>query len=257
MLAMRFVDSNCQIGRYNFRIEGTPYALPDLVTDMQNQGIARRLVYHALAREYNPGIGNRQLGQEIAGHSELEPCWAVSTWTTGEMPSPADLIALLRSSHVRAVRYFRHFYAVSPAEWEMGPLWSALEAFRVPLFLDLGERWATMDTFNADEVHTLCHAHPNLPVVLVKHRIRYNRQVYDLFEACPNLRMELSGYWHYRAVEEICGRFGDYRLLFGTNWPFMDSSFAVAAVTYADVSDATKAAVASGNLMALLEGVRW
>ncbi len=110
------------------------------------------------------------------------------------------------------------------------------------MFLDMGDRWATMDTFDAEEAYTLCHAHPNLPVILTKHRIRFNRQVYELFEACPNLRMELSGYWHYRAVEEICGRFGDYRLLFGTNWPYMDSSFAIAAVTYADVADATKAA---------------
>jgi predicted TIM-barrel fold metal-dependent hydrolase len=114
-----------------------------------------------------------------------------------------------------------------------------------------------MDPFNSDEVYALCHAHPNLPVILVKHRFRFNRQVYELFEACQNLRMELSGYWHYRGVEEICGRFGDHRLLFGTNWPYMDSSFAVAAVTYAEVSDGTKAAVAGGNLAALLEEVRW
>jgi len=38
------------------------------------------------------------------------------------------------------------------------------------------------------------------------------------------------------------------RLLFGTNWPYMDSSFAVAAVMYAEVDEATRAAVAGGNL---------
>ena len=75
--------------------------------------------------------------------------------------------------------------------------------------------------------------------------------------SCENLRLELSGYWHYRAVEEICGRFGDYRLLFGTNWPNMDSSIAIAAVSYAEVSPETKVDVAGGNLRALLEAVRW
>ena len=257
MPEVAFFDANCQLGIYNFRIEGGPYALPDLLADMQAQGIAQRLVYHAVARENNPAQGNATLMQELAGHSELVPCWAVSTWTTGEMEPPAEFVSILRASGVRAVRFFRHAYSVSPAEWAMGPLWTALEAYRVPLFLDLGQRWAAMDPFDAEEVYTLCHAHPNLPVVLVKHRIRYNRQVYELFKACPNLRMELSGYWHYRAVEEVCGRFGDYRLLFGTNWPFMDASFAVAAVTYAEVSETTKAAVAGGNLQALLEGVRW
>ena len=251
------MDANCQLGRYNFRVEGGPYALPELLDDMQPRGIGRRLVYHALAREDSVALGNERLMQELAGHAGLVPCWAVSTWITGEMPPPGEFVAWLRARGVRAVRFFRHAYHVSPAEWAMGPLWSALERVQVPLFLDLGERWATMDPFNAEEVYALCHAHPNLPIVLVKHRIRFNRQVYELLEACPNLRMELSGYWHYRAVEEICGRFGDHRLLFGTNWPYTDSSFAVAAVTYAQVPDATKQAVAGDNLTALLEGVQW
>jgi predicted TIM-barrel fold metal-dependent hydrolase len=254
---LSFFDANCQVGHYNFRIEGGPYAMPDLLADMQAQAIAQRLVYHAMARESNPDLGNAALMQELEGLSELVPCWTVSTWTTGEMDPPAEFAGQLRAGAMRAVRFFRYAYTVSPAEWAMGPLWSALEWYRVPLFLDLSQRWATIDPIDAEEIYALCHAHPNLPVVLVKHRIRYNRQVYQLFEACPNLRMELSGYWHYRAVEEICGRFGDYRLLFGTNWPFMDSSFAVAAVTYAEVTDATKAAVGGGNLRARLEAVHW
>jgi predicted TIM-barrel fold metal-dependent hydrolase len=257
METITFFDANCQVGRYNYRIEGAPYALDDLAADMQAQGIARRLVYHAMAKENSPAVGNRQLGVELAGHDALVPCWAVSTWVSGEMPAPADLIAALREQDVRAVRFFREYYHVPMAEWSMGALWSELEVHRVPLFLDLGFRWATMDDFDAEEVYRLCHAHPNLPVILVKHRIRYNRQVYQLFEACPNLRLELSGYWHFRAVEEICRRFGEHRLLFGTNWPYMDSSFAVAMVMYAEVSSASKAAVAGGNLDELLGGVRW
>jgi predicted TIM-barrel fold metal-dependent hydrolase len=252
-----FFDANCQVGRYNFRVEGGPYALPDLLADMEEMRIDRRLVYHAMAKEYNPTIGNEQLARELAGHDSLAPCWGISTWITGEMPPPADLIAAMRQRDVRAVRFFRHFYDVPMAEWSLGALWTQLEVHRVPLFLDVGARWATMDTFDADAVYALCHAHPNLPVILVKHRIRYNRQVYHLFEACPNLRMELSGYWHYRAVEELCARFGADRLLFGTNWPYMDSSFAIAMVMYAQVSEAEKAAIAGGNLQQLLEAVRW
>ena len=91
----------------------------------------------------------------------------------------------------------------------------------------------------------------------MKHRLRYNRQVYQLLEACPNLLLELSGYWHFQAVEAICTRFGDHRLIFGTNWPYMDSSFVVAMVMYADVPVSSKAAVAGGNLISLLEAVVW
>jgi predicted TIM-barrel fold metal-dependent hydrolase len=210
-----------------------------------------------MAKEHSPRLGNQQLLDGIGEHRDLAPCLAVSTWVTGEMAKPVDFVAGLRRVGAKAVRFFRTSYYIPPAEWSLGPLWSELERHRVPLILDVGDRWATMDDFDADEVHALCSAHPDLPVILVKHRIRYNRQVYQLMEACPNLRLELSGYWHYRAIEEICGRFGDERLLFGTNWPYMDSSYAVAAVMYAEVSETARAAVAGGNLNTLLEAVRW
>jgi predicted TIM-barrel fold metal-dependent hydrolase len=254
---IQFFDANCQLGRFNWRIEGVPYDLAALCGDAREQGIARRLVYHAMAKEYSPQVGNDCLRSELAGHPELYPCWAVTTSETGEQARPAELLRQMQSENIRAVRFFRHNYAVPMADWSLGVLWSELAQHRVPLFLDVGTRWASMDEFDADEVWALCHAHPNLPVVLVKHRIRFNRQVYQLFEACPNLRMELSGYWHYRGIEELCRRFGPGRVLFGTNWPHMDSSFAVAAVMYAAVSDEDRAAVASGNLAALLEGVQW
>lgn len=257
MQDIEFFDANCQVGRHNHRIEGTPYALPHLLRDSAEHGIGRRLVHHAMAKEHSSRVGNHRLLNDLGGQRDLAPCWAVSTWVTDEMAHPGDFAAQLERAGVRAVRFFRNAYHIPLAEWSLGPLWSELEHHGVPLFVDVGDRWATMDAFDADEVHALCSAHPDLPVVLVKHRIRYNRQAYQLMEACPNLRLELSGYWHYRAVEEVCGRFGDERLLFGTNWPYMDSSFAVAAVAYAQVSETTRAAVAGGNLQSLLEAVQW
>jgi hypothetical protein len=252
-----FFDANCQVGRFNYRVEGAPYSVADAVEDANDLGIAERLVHHAMARDHSAGIGNDRVLEVTRAHPCLTPCWALGTWSTGEMVPPTELLAEMRRAGVRVVRFFRHGYSIPMRDWSLGDLWTALEQHRVPVILDVGARWATMDAFDADEVHDLCAGHPDLPVILVKHRIRYNRQVYQLMAACQNLRLELSGYWHFRAVEEICGRFGDHRLLFGTNWPYMDSSFAVAAVTYADVSLETKAAVAGGNLRHLMEAVQW
>ena len=39
--------------------------------DMEGQRIARRLVYHAMAKEYNPRVGNGRLIRELARHSHL------------------------------------------------------------------------------------------------------------------------------------------------------------------------------------------
>jgi uncharacterized protein len=254
---LRFFDANCQIGRYNFRRDGTPYTLASLINDMITQGIAQRLAFDALAREHNPMLGNRRLMEQIQDAPDLAPCWAIGTWTTGESAEPDEWLRQLQANHVRTVRYFRHYYQVSPAEWSLGSLWRVLEDHRIPLFYDASERFAAMDPFDAEELYQLCHAHPQLPVILVKHRLRFNRQVYQLMAACPNLHLELSGYWHHRAVEAICTRFGEQRLLFGTNWPYMDSGFAIAAVTYARISNSARRAVAGENLLRLMEEVRW
>lgn len=257
MADIAFFDANCQIGRHNFRLEGTPFAVEDLAADMEARGIARRLVHHSMAKEYNPAVGNQRLMEEIAPHQGLDACWAMGAWVTGEMPPPEQLVAFMQGAGVRAARFFTRYHYVPMSEWSLGTLWSALEAHRIPLFLDIGHRWATMDDFDPEPVYRLCHAHPALPVILVKHRMRYNRQPYQLLTACPNLRLELSGQWNYRAVEDICRRFGSGRILFGTNWPYMDSSFAVAAVMYAEIDETERQAVAGGNLRELLEGVRW
>jgi len=257
MTDLMFFDANCQIGRHNFRLAGAPYSVASLASDMEAQGISRRLVYHAVAKEYSPAVGNQRLLQEIGPYEGMDACWAMGAWVTGEMPPPTALVAAMRAAEVRAARFFTRYHYVPMGEWSLGPLWSELEAHRIPLFLDLGYRWATMDDFDPEPVYALCHAHPALPVILVKHRMRYNRQPYHLLAACPNLSLELSGQWNYRAVEDICQRFGPQRILFGTNWPYMDSSFAVAAVTYAALTDADRARVAGGNLRQLLEGVQW
>jgi hypothetical protein len=257
MEALTFFDANSQVGRFNFRAEGAPYSAEQSLQDMQHSGIARRLAYHSVAKEGNPAPGNDLLQRELAGHDGLLPCWAVTTWVTGEMPEPEALVAKMRSEGVRAARFFRRYFHVPVQEWSLGRLWSALEAAHVPLFYDYGFRWATIEELDVDEIYGLCQAHPGLTVILTQHRIRFNRQVAALLAACPNLKLELSGYWHYRGVEDVVRRFGVDRLLFGTNWPYMDSSFAIAAVTYADVSEAERAAVAAGNLTALLEAVTW
>jgi predicted TIM-barrel fold metal-dependent hydrolase len=67
------------------------------------------------------------------------------------------------------------------------------------------------------------------------------------------LYVEISGYQGYQAIEAVVGRFGPERLLFGTNIPTFSPGGAIAAVTYADISDDAKSLIAGGNLRRLLE----
>ena len=89
MVEISFFDANCQLGRFNFHRPGAPFDLSALLADMEAQRIDRRLVYHAVAKEYNPGVGNGLVSGEIAPHDALYPCWAVTAWAGGEQPASA------------------------------------------------------------------------------------------------------------------------------------------------------------------------
>ena len=83
-----FFDGNCVIGMRSIRRSGCAgeaefYSLEDLLAEMDYAGIDDALVYHSLAKEYVPMLGNRQLMDEISGHERLHPCWVVMPNGTG------------------------------------------------------------------------------------------------------------------------------------------------------------------------------
>ena len=184
---------------------------------------------------------------ELASRLEwLEPCWVVMPHHTGEVPPPEELLAEMRRHNVRAVRLFPALQNWLLTDYGAGELLDALEAARVPTFVDF-------DQTNWDQVHQLCSSHPNLPLVLVRVGYRIDRIAYPLLERHPNLRFEISGYQVHHGIEEISRRFGIHRLLFGTALPGIEPGGAVAIVTYADLPVEEKQLMAAGNLESLLE----
>jgi hypothetical protein len=119
----------------------------------------------------------------------------------------------------------------------MGPV-DRIERIRVPLFLDLGQRWAAMDPSTLKSLTSAtriltCQWCWSAPYPLQPAGVRAVR-------ARPNPRMELSGYWHYRQWRRsaaVLGTTDCSSAPTGRSW----IELAVAAVTYAGLG-ATKAA---------------
>ena len=83
------------------------------------------------------------------------------------------------------------------------------------------------------------------------------RTIYRAFDACPNLRIELSGYWLYRGIEYITRTWGPERLLYGSNWPTFGPHMTLATLTCAEIDDEAKRRIAGDNLRELVAaGVR-
>jgi hypothetical protein len=251
MEKLRFFDCNCSVGR-----TGYPHLLdiPDvagLLREMETAGIGEALVYHTVARDGDPSLGNALLQREIEGRPGLYPVWVLLPHHTGEMSPPDKLNAEMKSKGVKAARLYpsRDHHGFSLADWCAGELLGRLEESRLPLILDI-------EIVTWEEVFTVLRTHPRLPVIISNCSYRHNRFLYPLWEKFETLYVEISRFMGAGAVEDVVGRFGARRLLFGTNMPQYTGTAAVALLAYADISAEDKKAIAGDNLRRILKETR-
>ncbi|MCD6360434.1 MAG: amidohydrolase family protein [Armatimonadetes bacterium] len=239
-------DCNARIGPWSTPRPEQITDLPGLLVAWDEVGIQRGLVHHALAWDWHAPEGNRRLLAEIAGNERVSPCLVALPPATREM-GPIEEFAAQAHELRGAVRIFPAKHSWRLTDWGSGALFEALNDQRVPVFVDFGETdW--------DELYWLAAAHPDMPVVLMGSYYRVARYLYPLMERCPNFHIEANTYGAFRGIEDVVEVFGAERLLFGTGLPDLEPGAPIAQITYAEVSDADKALMASGNLLRILSG---
>lgn len=246
-----FFDCRASFGMRCFRAPGSFYRKEELLEKMKNYSIENALVYHAMAKEYDPQVGNERLCRELKDTPNLYPVWAVLPHWTGEFDPPEALLPKMKKHNVRALTMFPSSVCqnFSLAEFACGAIFRMCEEHHIPLFIDMDQMGGTA------AVDQLCTAHPELPLVVTKVNYRIDRDLYPLMSKHSNFYIETSGYKPMEGIKHLCARFGAHRLLFGTGMPETSGSAAVGLVTYADISDKEKEMIASGNLRKLLGGV--
>jgi hypothetical protein len=247
MAKLRYFDCNCSIGRAPYPQLLDISDVEGLKREMDTAGIEEALVYHSVAKDDDPVLGNRLLDEALAGEDRLHPVWVVLPHHTGEMPEPPKLLEEMERKGVRAVRMYptKDFHSFSLAEWNIGGLLAALEEARVPLMLDIEIVWW-------EAIHTILTAHPRLPVIATNVSYRHNRFTYPLFGTFENLYVETSRYFGAGVFEDVVSRFGSRPILLGSNMPRFTGCAVVSMLTYADIPQDDKESIAGGNLRRLM-----
>ena len=248
-IGIKLFDCNCMIGKRADRREGEPWSLEQLREDMEYYCISEALVSHALSRDYDPATGNLELIRVLKGSNNLFPVWCILPPTSGEMPDSDTFVSELLSDGVKAVISCPRLHSYSLASWSIGKLFSALEYHRIPLLLPFQQ-------FDWDEVYSICHDYPALPVVTTGINYRQLRYLLPLWETCRNLYVDMSWLSVADLLPFLKMRGYLKRLLFGTNYPAYTPSAAVSMITYANVGMEEKKLVGGDNLRALMENIR-
>jgi len=228
---------------------GKEFSVEILEREMDLADVDRAVVYHALAREHDPAVGNSATTKLVGSHFRLLAAWVLLPPHTREMEPPKELVERMAAGHVALARIFPTDHNFSLSEWSCGPLLSALESTRMPLMVDLTQT-------SCEQVATACTAHPDLPLILSDVGYRLGRSIYALLSAHPNLRIETSRYQAHRGIESICREFGASRLLFGSHSPELVCGPMAMTIRYARISKAEKDKILGGNFQALMRGIR-
>jgi predicted TIM-barrel fold metal-dependent hydrolase len=257
---MRLFDANSQIGPWP--TEALAFQdVQGLLAEMDRLGIDQALVYHSLAWQSVPSIGNAQLMEAIRGHPRLFPCWGVLPTGGEEAGRPDCVCDQLARAGARAVRIWPRDHVYPIAHWMCSPLLEALAERRYLLLLDLDQIVLPTGLFDVDpagwhHVDWLCRTYPDLAVVLTRVGYRAFRVLVPMLRRYPNLYVDLSYFATHQGVEFVAQHIGPDRILFGTGQPLEDPGGAVMRLCYADLDDHYAEQIGFGNLERLLARVQ-
>ncbi len=248
MAKLSYFDCNCSIGRVAYPYLMDISDVEGLKREMDAAGIEEALVYHSVARDTDPSMGNALLEEALEGETRLHPVWVVMPHYTGEVPAPGALLKEMERKGVKAVRMYpttaNHSFSLS--DWNSRGLLGALEEARVPLMLDIEAVWW-------ESMVSILNKYPRLPLVATNVSYRHNRFTYPLFEKYGNLYLETSRYFGAGVYEDVVRQFGSGHILIGSNMPRFTGTAVVSMLTYADIPREAKEAIAGGNLRRLMK----
>lgn len=245
---MDFIDINCVIGPWtygNLFIKDTG----SLIREMDRLGIKFSFVFDSRSWLNEIVSGNRMIVEEAGKHSDrLIPVIVLTPLIEKEFH---DLRDFMKANPIGAVKLFpmQHNYTLNI--WNVEKLFSMLEELQIPVLIDA---WGFEETAGPyfQQVFELANHYKALDIIMLKTGYGSLRIIYEMFDRCANIHMDISTFNTFHGIKDIVRYFGSGRILFGSAMPFIEGGVAAGRLIYADISEKDKQAIAYGNALALI-----
>lgn len=242
---MRIVDISTMLGPWApQKLEFETAA--GLVEKMNLYGIDEAYAYSSYAVKVSPLDGNYMLMEQIAGYEDrIKPCWVVlPTW---DLETGKSLEDELKKYNVRMVRMMPNDHSYSVDTWVCGELYEMLQRNGIPVLFNQPD-------VSVGQLHAISSEYPNLPIIITQCEYGQNRNLYKLMEKHHNIYLEIATYYVFDGIEDIAISFGAERMVFGSRMPFQEGAAALGMTMLADISEAEKELIFSGNIDRLVKG---
>jgi len=251
-----FIDCNCMLGQWKKNVESCFYTADDLISFINKASISKCLVFGSLAKYSEIQTGNNILINAIKDNERLIPCAIAMPHHSGEFPHPKEFYRYLANNNIRAVRIFPTFHGVSLYTWLWNDLFTILESAKIPLFIDFSlKHWS--EEINWEQIKNICENFPLLPIILIRMSLKADRYIYYLMQNMKNLYIETSYYLVNNGIEKLVKSFGAEKLIFGTGIPVYNPNPSITMLNFSDINENERQMIAGGNLMKLLEEVKF
>lgn len=250
---MKVVDCFCGLGPWRQRDPLLPWRVEETVSLMDHFGIDRALAYGNQAADsgYYPDA-NRVVSEAATRNDRFIPAFAIGPHAYDDAPGLDDYVAAMRAASAKAVwlRLPNTRPLVSFRPWLVGDILAMCAHKQLPALIHT-------EGMAPDDLHALCSDFPELRIILTG--IGYNcdwwlypllRRHAGLFVCLAHLYIPPGG--PMRFVRHI----GADRLIFGSGLPHFSPGGLIGHVMYAELSDADKELILSGNLLRLLAEVQ-
>jgi predicted TIM-barrel fold metal-dependent hydrolase len=249
-MGVEYFDAFVVIGPRPHKHPAHPWRLDVIQKEMKSCSIAGALVSHTLSKHYDPMWGNRLLLDEIKDDSRMFPVWNIIPHDNDEFPTPGELYPLLVENKVPAVSIYPKLNAWDPLCKKNRDIFKLLERKKILTILTKDQ----LDSFH--QLDQLLQMYPRLPLLLSHAHWSDQRFLVPLLQNYPNLHLTFTYYQIHHGLEYYVEKGFENQLVFASNAPQMAMGAHRTYIDYAQLSEETKAKIASGNLIRLLHGVQ-
>lgn len=227
-----------------------PKNAAELLAEMDYNGIDKAIVYHQAMKDVSVYNGNARILDEIKGNEKrLIASMSILPSVTDADFGVKNLEKYIKENNIFGVRIFPRLQRYMTDRITVGDIFDYLTKIKMPVYISPDYGW--------DLVFDTMKEFPDLTAVLTNYGLwGSDRFVYPLVNAYKNFYVDTSDFQEIRGVEYFVKKFGDERMLFGTNFPMDNMGGPIAALVGADISFDSKRKIAGENIERLIAEVR-
>ncbi len=264
----KFYDINFWIGENNYSEKLTipDNSLKKLLSDRKkNFNITGNLITHHISFFYYPRVGNDILTNTIADEDlneyELSGAMAMEQDYFSE---PAGFEKGLKSRYQQGFRILRLFPRTHKYPFEnggFGKFYRVLNSHRFPVMISLDEIDITGNkNIEWERVLEIAARFTNIPFILdggTSKELMFNSYLFSLLGSSENIYLTTHNLLAMDQLEDLVGAGGEKRLLFDSNFPYLETHLSVGRIVSSGLSLENKSRIAGLNIKDLFKGIEF